>query len=881
MIPLKYNYSSDFSEGLAVVQLDGLWGMINQYGTEIIPLIYDKIYPFRDGLALAVKDGKYGYININNEFQFQYLDYLNDTDITSFSSGLAKIILNDKKTFINRMGKIYNSEPLKLKPIYNDTIKDLDSNEYKTLIFDENTWTAKNLNVSRFNNGDYIPQVFNDKQWVLACKNKKPAWCYYKFKENNKDLYGKYYNWFAISDQRGIAPKGWRIPNIEDWRNLMNKLTFIEDGVYKIKSKKNWKKEFCGSDEFEFDARPSGIINEYGFKSSGNLATWWSANASDLIPVILKNAKSIVWSYNYSEINEFDIFTGIPIRCIKNKLDFGDEMIESISVYETKTKNDTNFDLDVALDIYFSGKFYDGEDNRFRLLYEDQIENEKLGAFKEEHILKHNIDIIYSNILVPYRKGKLWGLSDIKKNIILNCDYDEILFHESGFKVKKNSTWKYLNKSDILINNFQNDQKLKIEPLKKSEKDFFDCILKSSEGLSAVRIGKVHQGKWGFVDLQNNIIVPIIYDAVEDFSEGLSAVRIGYKCGFVNNKGTPITELIYDYLDYGPDGYVLGVTSFKNGYAGVCINKKWGFIDRNGRTVVNNLYNEIRQFSDGLAAVEKQINNDTYRWGFVNEHGVEVIQCIYSEVGDFQNGLAPVTSYNKDEKDVMRIFKMGFINKNGDIVIPFIYDKLKPFCEGIAVAKLPSLLTREEISDVSWGRKSPNISKMSRTGFIDKNGTTVIPFEYIDADDFSEGIAMVRKKPGRWCYIDKNNHEVFSQDFHNANPFKNGFAKVQKLGFDWGYIDINGNEFWEDSIEQIREAIDVALSMNYLIQFKYQKLTVFNKGEFSLRTIKPYTFEQIGQSLCVKGYCYLRAADITFSLERITELIIDPEYIQF
>ena len=546
---------------------------------------------------------------------------------------------------------------------------------------------------------------------------------------------------------------------------------------------------------------------------------------------------------------------------------------------KNRINNDTNFNLEVALDIYFSGKYYDGEDNRFRLLYDEYIENEKLGAFKEEHILKHNIDIIYSNILVPFRKGILWGLSDIKKKFILSCDYDEILFHESGFKVKKNSTWKYLNKSDILINNFQNDQKLKIEPLKKSEKDFFDCILKSSEGLSAVRIGKVHQGKWGFVDLQNNIIVPIIYDAVEDFSEGISAVRIGNKCGFVNNKGTPITELIYDYLDYGPDGCVLGVTSFKNGYAGVCINKKWGFIDRNGRTVVNNLYNEIRQFSDGLAAAEKEINNDEYLWGFVNEHGVEVIQCIYSEVGDFQNGLAPVTSYNKDEKDVMRIFKMGFINKNGDIVIPFIYDKLKPFCEGIAVAKLPSLLTREEISDVSWGRKSPNISKMSRTGFIDKNGTTVIPFEYIDADDFSEGFAMVRKKPGRWCYIDKNNREVFSKDFHNANPFKNGFAKVQKLGFDWGYIDINGNEFWEDSIEQIREAIDVALRMNYLIQFKYQKSEIFNSGEISFRTIKPHGFEKIGKSLCVKGHCYLRGADRTFSLERISELIIDPDSI--
>lgn len=619
----------------------------------------------------------------------------------------------------------------------------------------------------------------------------------------------------------------------------------------------------------------------------------------------------------------------------------------------------------------------------------DDHENESLSVFETK--IKNDTN------LVPYRNGKFWGLSDIKKNIILNCDYDKINFTVNGFLGKKNSIYRNITESGIetsylvkyseinsvlldtlddeiehleisnpnsykcistdvemvsylvkgpidLIKKYIEVQKAQLakdhkyvtfddktkaplfhitldEAMKvyengvlgfsfndddeeyvfvdttlykmqqarikgckdestktrlisrqvyKKEKfiellanikyvrleECFDIVCDFSEGLAAVCIGNMWVGKWGFVDINGNIVIPLIYDLVQEFSEGLAAVCLKEnfepKCGFIDKKGIAKTKFIYDYLDYGPEGHYCGVGNFKNGKAAVRINEKFGFIDKNGNTVVRNLYSRIREFSDGLAAVEKEINKGEYKWGFVNENGVEVVKCIYSEVGDFQNGLAPAQIFHKNEKDVRGILKMGFINKKGDIVIPFIYDKLKPFCDGLAIATL------------------------RKVGFIDKTGATIIPFEYIDADDFSEGIAMVRKKLGRWCYIDKNNREVFSQDFHNANPFKNGFAKVQKLGFDWGYIDINGNEFWEDSIEQIREAIDVALRMNYLIQFKYQKSEIFNSGEISFRTIKPHAFEQIGQSLCVKGHCYLRGANRTFSLERMSELIIDP-----
>jgi len=84
----------------------------------------------------------------------------------------------------------------------------------------EQIWSAKNLDVSKFRNGEVIPELKTKADWDNARKNSKPGFCYYKGDPVNGKKYGKHYNWFAVNDPRGLAPKGWHIATQEEWNTL-------------------------------------------------------------------------------------------------------------------------------------------------------------------------------------------------------------------------------------------------------------------------------------------------------------------------------------------------------------------------------------------------------------------------------------------------------------------------------------------------------------------------------------------------------------------------------------------------------------------------------------------------------------------------------------
>ena len=106
----KYNYASDFYEGLACVELNGKYGFIDKSGSIAIPLEYDDAASFHEGLARVESNGKYGYIdksgNVLIPLKYSGASY-------KFSEGIAQVKINDKWGFIDKTG-------MEITPLYDE-----------------------------------------------------------------------------------------------------------------------------------------------------------------------------------------------------------------------------------------------------------------------------------------------------------------------------------------------------------------------------------------------------------------------------------------------------------------------------------------------------------------------------------------------------------------------------------------------------------------------------------------------------------------------------------------------------------------------------------------------------------------------------------------
>ena len=74
----------------------------------------------------------------------------------------------------------------------------------------------KNLNVDHYRNGDSIPEVRDSVQWINLTTG---AWCYYKM-ILHLVLLRKLYNWYAVTDPRGLSPVGWHVSSDMEWNEL-------------------------------------------------------------------------------------------------------------------------------------------------------------------------------------------------------------------------------------------------------------------------------------------------------------------------------------------------------------------------------------------------------------------------------------------------------------------------------------------------------------------------------------------------------------------------------------------------------------------------------------------------------------------------------------
>lgn len=100
-----------------------------------------------------------------------------------------------------------------------ETITDIDGNIYRIWTIGNQTWTIDNFNATRLRDGNPIPNRLEDSYWAEFAPQ-EPAMCWYNNDRATQEKdYGALYNWYAASHPL-IAPEGWRVPTIYDYRDL-------------------------------------------------------------------------------------------------------------------------------------------------------------------------------------------------------------------------------------------------------------------------------------------------------------------------------------------------------------------------------------------------------------------------------------------------------------------------------------------------------------------------------------------------------------------------------------------------------------------------------------------------------------------------------------
>jgi hypothetical protein len=193
---------------------------------------------------------------------------------------------------------------------------------------------------------------------------------------------------------------------------------------------------------------------------------------------------------------------------------------------------------------------------------------------------------------------------------------------------------------------------------------------------------------------------------------------------------------------------------------------RYGYINDQGDLVIYPDYSVASQFSDGLAAVQRN-----GKYGYIDIYGNVIIGFRFEYADDFHNGCAAVGISLIQGNS--RIVRFGVINKRDEFIIEPKYRSIGTFYEGLAVASL---------------------NNMELMGYIDEKGDMVIPEMYYSAYDFSEGLASVSFDGKKEGYINNAGSAVIQIDFKQARYFSNGLAAVKSNNcYLWGFIDRTGD----------------------------------------------------------------------------------------
>jgi hypothetical protein len=340
--------------------------------------------------------------------------------------------------------------------------------------------------------------------------------------------------------------------------------------------------------------------------------------------------------------------------------------------------------------------------------------------------------------------------------------------------------WKLIDKASATIAEFPADIIIDMRNYNR-----YDTVYKGAaivEGMIIIaRDASGYAGedsRYGFANVQGEIVVDPQYAQVEPFNDGLAAVNFGTRA-----------------------------------------EPNWGFIDPTGQVVIQPAYYSVKDFSDGLAYVEKDANNlsdedrQTNTWrGFIDHTGALVIHPQWDETGIFVTGFLgdlgqfsddrAVVSYSWPYVDEFGLNQtasgIAIIDKSANVLFKTTDYSSNPtygFSEGLyTISGTPDsdgnaptgfmdaegniVIATQSAWKVEYARMFSDgmcaVYTQGMIGFIDPSGNLAIPTQYWGARDYTFGLAAISTEDsgyGGWQYIDKAGNVAIAGEFNDAWPF--------------------------------------------------------------------------------------------------------------
>lgn len=361
--------------------------------------------------------------------------------------------------------------------------------------------------------------------------------------------------------------------------------------------------------------------------------------------------------------------------------------------------------------------------------------------------------------------------------------------------------------------------------------------------------------KYGVVDEEGVVYIPVNYDEISLFKEGSNYRDNVYKCqrngklGLVNAQDITLLQCEYSSIKHSGE-YVYLVKNGKNGYAELkgtdevkslipCIydklesysknapmratyNGKEGMIDGNNKIIIPFEYSNIGKFYNVGAYNMAWVEQDG-KYGIYNIDGTVIqpwdIEKAY--VMNENSGTSYLTfdDFPDPSTPYIHIVVNGMTGvlsgKTYKTVIPCKYGYISPVINERAFYKANNKwgimdIQNNSIQEAIYDKIKINNNMLSeaftpngtfqdnmyvfigdKQGMIDKNGKAFIPVKYDSLGVFSENM-IVTKCGNLYGYINSNGEESIPLTYSHADNFSEGLAAVKNEKGKYLFIDASG-----------------------------------------------------------------------------------------